>query len=303
MPTGTSLKLLEKAMPNRYYDVGIAEEHAVLFACGMATMGFHPVCAIYSTFLQRAYDCIVHDAALQDLPVIFCMDRSGLSPQDGPTHHGLFDISYVRSVPNCIAMAPKDEDELVDMMFTATHQSHPTFIRYPRGPAEGVPIKEQPKLLEIGKAEVIQSFSNNRGHKVALFPLGNMMALGKKAAAQLIAEGFDVAIINPRFTKPLDNGTTEFFGRAAEVVVTLEDHVLMGGYGSAVLELFNEKRITTPVTQIGWPDQFIEHGSTVEDLRRKYGLTVENLVAKVKSQFGEAPLELISVQEELQSRA
>jgi len=303
MPTGTSLKLLEKAMPNRYYDVGIAEEHAVLFACGMATMGFHPVCAIYSTFLQRAYDCIVHDAALQDLPVIFCMDRSGLSPQDGPTHHGLFDISYVRSVPNCIAMAPKDEDELVDMMFTATHQPHPTFIRYPRGPAEGVPIKDQPKLLEIGKAEVIQSFANNRGHKVALFPLGNMMPLGKKAAAQLIAEGFDVAIINPRFTKPLDNGTTEFFGRAAEVVVTLEDHVLMGGYGSAVLELFNEKRITTPVAQIGWPDQFIEHGSSVEDLRRKYGLTVENLVAKVKSQFGEAPLELISVQEELQSRA
>src|SRR6266496_3290274 len=177
MPSGTSLKILEKAMPNRYYDVGIAEEHAVLFACGMASMGFHPVCAIYSTFLQRAYDCIVHDAALQDLPVIFCMDRAGLSPQDGPTHHGLFDIAYVRSVPNCISMAPKDEDELVDMMFTATHQAHPTFIRYPRGPAEGVPIKEQPKLLEIGKAEVIQSFANNRGRKIALFPLGNMMSM------------------------------------------------------------------------------------------------------------------------------
>src|SRR5262245_29002440 len=221
MPTGTSLKYLEKAMPDRYYDVGIAEEHAVLFACGMATMGYHPVCAIYSTFLQRAYDCIVHDAALQDLPVIFCMDRAGLSPQDGPTHHGLFDISYVRSVPNCIAMAPKDEDELVDMMFTATHEPHPTFIRYPRGPAEGVPIKEQPNLLEIGKAEVIQSFANNRGHKIVLFALGNMMPFGRKAAVQLIAEGFDVAIINPRFTKPLDNGTTEVFGRAAEVVVTL----------------------------------------------------------------------------------
>src|SRR6267154_2387483 len=204
MPSATSLKILEKAMPNRYYDVGIAEEHAVLFACGMATMGFHPVCAIYSTFLQRAYDCIVHDVALQDLPVIFCMDRSGLSPQDGPTHHGLFDIAYVRSVPNCISMAPKDEDELVDMMFTATHQQHPTFIRYPRGPGEGVPIKEQPKLLEIGKAEIIQSFPNNGGRKVALFPLGNMMALGRKAAVQLIAEGFDVAMINPRFTKPLD---------------------------------------------------------------------------------------------------
>src|SRR5215471_1286935 len=175
MPSGTSLKILEKAMPDRYYDVGIAEEHAVLFACGMATMGYHPVCAIYSTFLQRAYDCIIHDAALQDLPVIFCMDRAGLSPQDGPTHHGLFDISYVRSVPNCIAMAPKDEDELVDMMFTAAHEPHPTFIRYPRGPAEGVPIKEQAKLLEIGKAEILQSFSSAGSRKVALFPLGNMM--------------------------------------------------------------------------------------------------------------------------------
>jgi len=287
MPTGTSLKILEKAMPNRYYDVGIAEEHAVLFACGMATMGFHPVCAIYSTFLQRAYDCIVHDAALQDLPVIFCMDRAGLSPQDGPTHHGLFDISYVRSVPNCIAMAPKDEDELVDMMFTATHERHPTFIRYPRGPAEGVPIKEQPKLLELGKAEIIQSFSSAGVRKVALFPLGNMMNLGRKVAAQLAAEGCDVAIINPRFIKPLDAGTTEFFGRTADIVVTFEDHVLQGGYGSAVLELFNEKRVTTPVIMVGWPDQFIEHATTVDDLRKKYGLTVENTVARVKAELAE----------------
>src|SRR5664279_3072450 len=288
MPSGTSLKLLEKAMPNRYYDVGIAEEHAVLFACGMATMGFHPVCAIYSTFLQRAYDCIVHDAALQDLPVIFCMDRAGLSAQDGPTHHGVFDIAYIRSVPNCIAMAPKDEDELVDMMFTATHERHPTFIRYPRGPAEGVPIKEQPRLIEIGKAEVIQNFSSNGGHKVALFPLGHMMPLGRKVAAQLVAEGYDVALINPRFVKPLDAGITEFFGRAADVVVTLEDHVLMGGYGSAILELFNEKRVRTPVIQIGWPDHFIEHATTVEDLRNKYGLTVENTVAKVRAEFADA---------------
>src|SRR5690242_2689417 len=198
MPTGTSLKLLEKAMPNRYYDVGIAEEHAVLFACGMATMGFHPVCAIYSTFLQRAYDCIVHDAALQDLPVIFCMDRAGLSPQDGPTHHGLFDIAYLRHVPKCTLMAPKDEDELVDMMFTASHERHPTFIRYPRGPAEGVPIKEQPRLLEIGKAEMVQGFCNNGGRKVALFSLGNMLRLAKQTAAQLEAEGDDVAIVNAR---------------------------------------------------------------------------------------------------------
>src|SRR5881296_987671 len=177
MPSGTSLKILEKAMPHRYYDVGIAEEHAVLFAAGMATMGFHPVCAIYSTFLQRAYDCIIHDVALQDLPVIFCMDRAGLSANDGPTHHGLFDISFLRCVPNLTIMAPKDEDELVDMMFTATHEKHPTCIRYPRGPAEGVPIKDQPKLLEIGKAEVLQNFSNTGGRKVVLFGLGNLNSL------------------------------------------------------------------------------------------------------------------------------
>jgi 1-deoxy-D-xylulose-5-phosphate synthase len=285
MPSGTGLKFLEKAMPQRYYDVGIAEEHAVLFAAGMATMGFHPVCAIYSTFLQRSYDCIIHDVALQDLPVIFCMDRAGLSPQDGPTHHGLFDISYLRCVPNIIAMAPKDEDELVDMMFTATHQQHPTFIRYPRGAAEGVAIKDQPKLLEIGKAEVVQNFFNTGGHKIALFGLGNMMSVARKAAQQLTADGFDVAIINPRFTKPLDAGTTEFFGRAADLVLTFEDHVLPGGYGSSVLELFSEKQIQTPVIRIGWPDKFIEHASSVEYLREKHGLTAGHAIAQIKAHF------------------
>jgi 1-deoxy-D-xylulose-5-phosphate synthase len=290
MPSGTGLKLLERAMPDRYYDVGIAEEHAVIFAAGMATMGFHPVVAIYSTFLQRAYDCIHHDVCLQDLPVIFCMDRAGLSANDGPTHHGLFDISYLRCLPNVIAMAPKNEDELVDMMFTATHQNHPTFIRYPRGMAEGVPIKDQPRLLEIGKAEVIQNFSSNaaKRHKVALFGLGPMNTIARQAAVQLAAEGFDVAVINPRFTKPLDDSVHEFFGQAAEVVVTLEDHVLMGGYGSAVLELFSEKAITTPVVRIGWPDQFIEHATTQDELRKKYGLTAETIVARVKAQFAQA---------------
>jgi 1-deoxy-D-xylulose-5-phosphate synthase len=286
MPSGTGLKFLEKAMPNRYFDVGIAEEHAVLFAAGMATMGFHPVCAIYSTFLQRAYDCIIHDVALQDLPVIFCMDRAGLSANDGPTHHGLFDIAYLRCVPNIIAMAPRDEGELVDMMFTATHQRHPVFIRYPRGAGEGVPISEQPKLLEIGKAEVTKNFSQTGGRKVALFGLGNLHSMARKAGEQLATEGFDCAIINPRFTKPIDAGTAEFFGRAADLVVTLEDHVLHGGFGSAVLELFAEKHIATPVARIGWPDQFIEHASSVDYLRQKYGLTVANIIEKVKGEFG-----------------
>ena len=284
------MKALEKALPQRYYDVGIAEEHAVLFAAGMATMGFHPVCAIYSTFLQRAYDCIIHDVAIQDLPVIFCMDRAGLSANDGPTHHGLFDIAYLRCLPNLIAMAPKDEDELVDMMFTATHQKHPAFIRYPRGPGEGVPIKDIPRLLEIGKAEVIQNFSNNGGRKVALFALGNMQKLAHKAAQQLAADGCDCALLNPRFTKPLDAAATEFFGCAADVVVTLEDHALMGGYGRSVLELFSDKHLTTPVVRIGWPDQFIEHASSVDYLRQKHGLTAENTVAKVRAQFAESPV-------------
>jgi len=293
MPSGTGLKYLEKAMPERYYDVGIAEEHAVIFAAGMATMGFHPVCAIYSSFLQRAYDCIHHDVCLQDLPVIFCMDRSGLSANDGPTHHGVFDIAYLRCMPNVIAMAPANEDELADMMFTATHERHPTFIRYPRGTAEGVPVKEQPKLIPIGKAEIVENFSNQGKQKVALFGLGPMCAIARQAAVELIAAGHDVAVINPRFTKPLDAGTHEFFASAADLVITLEDHVVMGGYGSAVLELLSEKAITTPVIRIGWPDQFIEHATTQDELRKKYGLSVENTVAKAKGYFAKAGTEVV----------
>ena len=294
MPSGTGLKFLERAMPERYYDVGIAEEHAVIFAAGMATMGFRPVCAIYSSFLQRAYDCIHHDVCLQDLPVIFCMDRSGLSANDGPTHHGLFDIAYLRCLPNVIAMAPSNEDELVDMMFTASMAKHPTFIRYPRGAAEGVPIKAQPALIEIGKAEMTQNFSNNSGVKVALFGLGSMHSVAKKAAATLAEQGFDCAVINPRFTKPLDTGAHEFFGKAADVVITFEDHVLMGGYGSAVIELFSEKRITTPVLRIGWPDQFIEHASSVDYLREKYGLTAGHAIQLVKDFVSERSVEATS---------
>src|SRR5688572_15338414 len=261
MPTGTGLKALEKAMPARYYDVGIAEEHAVLFAAGMSTMGFHPVVAIYSTFLQRAYDCIIHDVALQDLPVIFCMDRAGLSANDGPTHHGLFDVAYLRCVPNIICMAPKDEDELCDMMFTATLQKHATFIRYPRGAGEGVPIKDMPKVLDIGKAEVIENFKHSGGKRVAFFALGNMNSVARQAAEELRAEGYDVAQINPRFWKPLDGEVHEFFARGADLVVTMEDHVLPGGYGSLVVEHLNDVGVRTPVHRIGWPDQFIEHAS------------------------------------------
>jgi len=280
MPTGTGLKHLEQAMPERYYDVGIAEEHGVIFACGMATMGLHPVVAIYSSFMQRAFDCIIHDAALQDLPVIFCMDRAGLSAQDGPTHHGLFDIAYLRCVPNIIAMAPKDEDELADMMFTCSHTKHPTFIRYPRGAAEGVDIKEEPKMLEIGKAEVIRNFENNDRPKIALFGLGNLNPMAREAADMLAEKEYDVAVINPRFTKPIDEATALFYGQAADLVITLEDHNLPGGYGSSVMELFGDKGVTTPVMRVGWPDQFVEHATSVSDLRNKYGLTAEETVRR-----------------------
>ena len=283
MPSGTGLKHLEQEIPERYIDVGIAEEHAVIFACGMATMGLHPVVAIYSSFMQRAFDCIVHDAALQDLPVIFCMDRSGLSPQDGPTHHGLFDIAYLRCIPNIIAMAPKDEDELVDMMFTATHIKHPTFIRYPRGEAEGVEIKEEPKLLEVGKAEVVQHFNNKEGaRRIAIFGLGNLNSMAMKSAQQLADLSYDVAVINPRFTKPIDAATTLFFAEGSDLIVTMEDHALHGGYGSSVVELLNEHQIQTPVMRVGWPDQFIEHATSANYLREKYGLTSSETVRRVQ---------------------
>lgn len=285
MPSGTGLKYLGSEFPDRYFDVGIAEEHAVIFAAGMATMGYHPFVAIYSTFLQRAYDCIHHDVCLQDLPVTFCMDRAGLSANDGPTHHGLFDIAYLRCLPNVVAMAPADEDELVDMMFTASHEKHPTFIRYPRGAAEGVAIKDQPKLLEVGKAEVTKNFSNDGNRKAALFGLGNLHSMAVEAAEKLAGLGYDCAVINPRFTKPLDAGTHAWFARAADVVVTLEDHVLMGGYGSSVLETLSEAGVTTPVVRIGWPDRFIEHASSVEHLREVHGLTVEKLVERVEAVF------------------
>lgn len=273
MPSGTGLGALEKAMPKHYFDVGIAEEHAVLFAAGMATMGCRPVCAIYSTFLQRAYDMIIHDVALQKLPVTFCMDRAGLSANDGPTHHGLFDIAYLNCIPGVIAMAPANEDELADMMFTATHQDLPAFIRYPRGNGEGVTLKEQPGLIDIGKAEVLKNFSSNGQPKVVFLVLGPMRAIADEAIAELGADNIDAAVINPRFTKPIDTGTTEFFAQAAEVIVTIEDHALKGGYGSIVRNHLADTSITTPVVRIGWPDEFIEHASSVSYLRNKYGLT------------------------------
>ena len=275
MPNGTALDLFRPHHPERFFDVGIAEEHAVIFAAGMATKGYRPFCAIYSTFLQRAFDPIVHDVCLQNLPVVFCMDRGGLSGDDGPTHHGLFDISYLRAVPNIVHMVPKDEDELQDMMYTAMLREGPSAIRYPRGVVPGVAVKEQPVQLEIGKAEVIRD-----GCDVAVFGLGAMLPEAIRLADMLEREGLHVAVINPRFAKPVDRECVNLYGRRCHVLITMEDHALEGGFGSAVLERISELGLSVPVLRVGWPDEFIEHGK-VDALRQKYGLTAEAAKEKV----------------------
>ena len=268
MPNGTALDLFRPHHPKRYFDVGIAEEHAVIFAAGMATQGFKPVCAIYSTFLQRAFDPIVHDVCLQKLPVVFCMDRAGLSGDDGPTHHGLFDIGYLRDIPDIVVMAPKDENELADMMLTALQIQGPSAIRYPRGTVAGVVRKAKPELLPVGKAEVLRS-----GSDVAIFGLGPMITMAEELAAQLDAEGYSAAVINPRFVKPLDMEVIERYARRVAAFVTFEDHAKAGGFGAAILEALNTLNIQLPVVRIAWPDQFIEHGK-IDQLRVRHGLTV-----------------------------
>jgi len=276
MPTGTGLIRFAERHPDKYYDVGIAEEHAALFACGLATQGFKPYLTIYSTFMQRAYDMIIHDIALQNLNVALCMDRAGLSGDDGPTHHGLFDIGYLRHVPGLVHMQPKDEAEFVDMLWTMHHHTGPIAIRYPRGAGTGARHSGEPKLLEIGKAEVIRN-----GAQVAIFGLGNMLELAEKAAEILEGEGISTAVINPRWIKPLDGATIEAFASRVDVIATVEDHVLHNGFGCGVIEHLNDAGIATPVVRVGWPDEFIEHGS-VPILREKHGLTVEALVEKIR---------------------
>ncbi len=268
MPNGTGLDHFRAKHPKRYFDVGIAEEHAVIFAAGMATRGYRPVCAIYSTFLQRAFDPIVHDVCLQKLPVLFCMDRAGLSGDDGPTHHGLFDIGYLRSVPDIVLMAPKDENELGDMMKTAFELPGPSAIRYPRGAVAGV-ARREPQILPVGKAEVLAD-----GSDAAILGLGPMIAMAEELAARLERGGYSAAVINPRFVKPIDRQMLANYAQRVAAFVTFEDHVKMGGFGSAVVEALEEMGSRVPVVRIGWPDQFIEHGK-VDQLRARYGVSVD----------------------------
>ena len=277
MSEGTGLDLFAEEFPDRFFDVGIAESHGVTFACGLAVEGMHPVAAIYSTFMQRAYDQVVHDLCLQNLPVTLALDRAGLVGEDGPTHHGVFDIAYLRHVPNIIVMAPKDENELQHMVKTAVEHEGPTAIRYPRGTGIGVPMDQELKTLSMGKAELIRD-----GRDVAIIAIGTMVAPSVEAAVRLSEEGVSVAVINARFVKPLDEEMIISVAKKTGWIVTVEEHALMGGFGSAVLECLDAHGVTGIKThRIGLPDMYIEHGPQAV-LRQKYGLDANGIYSSVR---------------------
>jgi len=260
MPDGTGLTILQKEMPERFFDVGIAEQHGVTFAAGMATEGYIPVVAIYSTFLQRAFDQVIHDVALQHLHVVFVMDRGGLVGADGPTHHGALDLSYLRCIQGMVVMAPKDEQELRDMLFTAVHYDGPIALRYPRGNALGVPLRKEMMKIEIGKGETVRT-----GKDVAILAIGNMVPYSLKAAELLAGEGIEAEVVNMRFVKPMDDGLVAAIAKRFDAVVTVEDNVIQGGFGSAVVESLTRQGITNVATYLhGLPDTFVDHGTPAE---------------------------------------
>ncbi|MBI5193283.1 MAG: 1-deoxy-D-xylulose-5-phosphate synthase [Nitrospirae bacterium] len=278
MPEGTGLIPFAEKFPDRFYDVGIAEQHGVTFSAGLATGGFHPVVAIYSTFLQRGYDQIVHDVCLQNLPVTFAIDRAGLVGEDGPTHHGTYDISYLRHIPNMVLMAPKDEDELQNMLFTSVNYNGPSAIRYPRGAAIGVELNPQFKLLEIGKGEIILE-----GSDAAILAIGNMVYPAINASAILKKNGIDAAVANARFIKPIDESLILKLAYKYKNIITVEEGALSGGFGSAVLEVLEKNSVTdVRVKRIGIPDKFIEHGS-IKELHNIYGLNAEDIAEETMS--------------------
>ena len=263
MGSGTGIDKLSNEMPGRSYDVGIAEQHAVTFAAGMATEGWIPVVAIYSTFLQRGYDEILHDVCLQNLHVVFALDRGGLVGADGPTHHGVFDFAYMRSIPNIVIMAPKDENELQHMLKTAVDHPGPISLRYPRGEGWGVEMDREPRSLEIGKGELLRS-----GKDLAIVAIGHTVLPALRAAEDLSALGIDATVVNARFVKPLDKDLLRQILRQVPNLMTVEDHALAGGFGSAVLEFLAEEGITgMRVRRLGVPDFFIPHG-TQDELRK-----------------------------------
>jgi len=287
MAGGAGLQKLCDERPEQYYDVGIAEQNAVLLASGLALQGAKPVCAIYSTFLQRAFDQIVHDVCLQDLDVTFAMDRAGLVGDDGPTHHGAFDISYFRPIPNVVLMAPRDEAMLVHMLHTAIAHEGPAALRYPRGAAEGAALPTKPETLPIGKGEVLAS-----GERVALLGYGYGVTVAREAAEILKKHGLEATVADARFAKPIDGDLTEDLARKHELLVTIEENVLPGGFGSAVLEHLEDAFAENPgerarVLRIGLPDAYVTHGKP-SLLRAEVGLTGESVADRVLSSLPSA---------------
>jgi len=277
MPDGTGLDIVKEKQPENFFDVGIAEEHAVTFSGGLATQGMIPVVAIYSTFLQRAFDQIIHDIALQKLHVVFVLDRAGLVGADGPTHHGAFDLTYLRLIPGMTIMAPKDESELRNMLYTAIEECNgPVAIRYPRGNALGVPLKEGFEKLVIGKSEKL-----NEGDDVALLAVGTMVDYAMKTSAILNSEGINCEVINMRFIKPIDKERIDEIASRHSKLVTMEENNLPGGFGSAVLEYVAEKNYKCDVLRIGLPDKFIDHGSQPE-LHNQLEIDPESIASRVK---------------------
>ncbi len=279
MCSGTGLAGFAEQFPDRLFDVGIAEEHAAVFAAGLATEGLRPVFAVYSTFLQRAVDCVLHDVALQNLPVVFCLDRAGIVGDDGPTHHGVFDIALLRPIPGLVMMQPKDEPELCHMLKTAFDCGKPAVIRYPRGTGPGHPVPDRFEPLEIGKAEVLRK---PQQATVWFWALGDMLPLAEACADALREEGIDAGITNPRFIKPLDKELLEQQAEEARVIVTIENGVLTGGFGDGVAEVLRNASFDGTTLPFGWPDTFVPHGTPAE-LMEAHGLTVEAITDKIRA--------------------
>ena len=278
MPGGTGLKFFAEKFPERFFDVGIAEEHAMTLAAGMAAGGLHPVVALYSTFAQRSYDQILHDICLQNLPVTICLDRAGIVGEDGATHHGVFDFSYLRHIPNINILAPKDENELRQMIFTATIKKFPTVIRYPRGAGLGVKIIDNPENLSWGKAEIISKVSGEAD--ATIFAIGSMVEVAKNTADILKNMKIYVNVVNARFVKPLDENVIYGLSRDSKLIVTCEENVIAGGFGSAIVEFLADVNITKPILRFGISDNFVEHASRSE-LLKDCGLTAENIAEKI----------------------
>lgn len=280
MPGGTGLKVFAEKFPNRYFDVGIAEEHAVTLAAGMAAAGKRPVAAIYSTFAQRAYDQLLHDVCLQNLPVTLCLDRAGLVGDDGPTHHGVFDLSYLRMMPNMTVMAPKDENELRRMLITALSLDGPATLRYPRGTAAGVPLTDDVQPLPLGKGEILRE-----GGDVCFLAVGSMTANALQAAELLAADGIAAEVVNMRFVKPLDRELLLEAAGHVKLLVTVEENVLAGGFGSAVLECLADAGRTVPLVRLGIPDRFVPQGDR-SLLWEECGLLPYQMAARVRERLG-----------------